>query len=80
MSFLVKKSWVTAADAGLACLSIESARPELESSRVQFHESLFPSKPTPQYPLRHTVVLSCLDIDDLQAIADAIHRYIETAR
>lgn len=77
MSFMLKRVWVTPAHSGeLHTLSLESARPDADSTRLRINEDTFPHAPTPLHPMRHVAVLSCLDLEDLVAISTAIQEYL----
>ena len=75
----IKNVWVTPwSDRGeLVSLTLESANPEVEHTRLTTQELLAPQKPTARCPLRHTLVLRLLSADDLRKIRDTIDRYLE---
>ena len=74
----IKKVWVTAADADADLFSItfESAQPKEPHLRVEARQMLFPANPTPEHPLRHTLNLGLLDIDDLEMLFKALDTFL----
>lgn len=72
----IKKAWITEHDAGLVALSIESANPEADYTRITAVGMLFPAEPSSEHPLRHTVAIALLDEDDLRMIRDVINEYL----
>lgn len=72
----IKKVWLTEAGADLFSITFESAQPEQEHMRVKAKEMLFPAKPTPEHPLRHTLNLGLLDIDDLDTLFNALGTFL----
>ena len=73
----IKKVWLhTGDDSGLTTLSIESSNAMNDYMRVKADENLFPAKPTPENPLRHTVVLGLFDRDDLWTLKEAIDKHL----
>jgi hypothetical protein len=72
----LKKCWITQDSRTSVSLSLESAHPIEEHSRIQTREMVFPDKPSDEHPLRHTIVLSTFDNDDLHEIAETIYHYL----
>ena len=73
----VRQVWITDAQVcGLTTLSIESEHAVNEYQRVISKEHTFPAEPTEEHPLRHVVMLSLFDSDDLLKIYDAIGKHL----
>jgi hypothetical protein len=73
---LIKKAWVTDQDYGLVSLSIESENVKEKHMRVKVYEREFPEVPSERNPLRHTVVLSLFDEEDLKKILTGICKHL----
>lgn len=73
----LKRAWLTPHDAGLAALTVESGHPEIDYKRIRAESRNFPAEPSPEHPLRHTIVLGLFDVDDLLKIRSAIDSYLE---
>lgn len=71
----LKKVWLTEHE-NLSSLSMESEDPSQPHTRIIFHESFHPANPTPEHPLRHVLVISCLTDEDLCKLHKAIGRHI----
>ena len=71
---LIRKAWLTQVTDDLCSLTIESAHPTDEKKLV-VNELSFPAVPTPDHPLRHTINLGLISIDDL--LGDAIQDYLD---
>ena len=76
MSNILKKAWITPGDASYQALSFESAEQLPEYRRLSVRESVFPAKPTPTNPQRHTIVIPLLSDDDLRQILRTIREYL----
>lgn len=74
---LIKKVWVTDQESGLVSLSIESIHVTEKHMRVKSYEHVFPEVPSKNNPLRHTVVLSLFDEEDLKKIMIAIGKHLK---
>ena len=73
----IKSVEVTQHDTRLVALSIESENVTQKHMRVKIYESEFPEVPTVKFPLRHTVIISLLNEDDLKKILLAICKYLK---
>lgn len=69
---LIKQAWITEHDVGLVTISLESKHVTERYMRVKVHEHEFPEVPSKNNPLRHTVVISLLDEEDLKKILNII--------
>lgn len=74
----LKSAWLTAwPTSDLFTLSLESKMPENENLRIRVRDLEFPGKPTKKNPLRHTIVIGVMDLDDLRLLRDVIDRFLE---
>lgn len=71
----IKKVWLTEIEP-FTSLSLESADPLEEHTRLHFREALYPADPTPENPLRHVLVISCLTDEDLAMLYNGIGEYL----
>lgn len=72
----IKKVWLTEAGADLFSITFESAQPQDSHMRIKAREILFPANPTPEHPLRHTLNLGLLDVDDLGMLFNALGTFL----
>jgi hypothetical protein len=77
---MIKNAWITSHDGGLRSLSIESQHVSPAYKRAHVTEAVFPANPTPEYPERHVVGLSLLDIEDFVTLRNAIDTHIQQAQ
>lgn len=72
----IKQCWCTQhEETGQVALSLESARVEEGYQRINFHESLTPTHPTKEHPLRHVVVLSLFTEEDINVLGQLLDKY-----
>lgn len=71
----VKKVWLTAHDAGLSSLTIESDNSDA-TKVVRAESRKFPAVPSAGYPERRVTLLALFDHEDLKKIRDAINDHI----
>lgn len=72
---VLKKVWLTQCESDLFKLTLQSERVKHDYHRIRVKESLFPSVPTKENPLKHTVQIGLLDSEALLDMADAIYAY-----
>ena len=70
----IKKVWIAPWEAGLVSLCFESENVEHDYERLKIKEMLFPAVPTKEHPLRHTVSVSLLSQEDIDAIAEELDK------
>lgn len=76
---LLKKAWLTKHTDDLCTLTLESAFPQDEDrKRIHIDDNLFPNNPTPEHPLRHTIIIGMLSREDLINLESAITTYINS--
>jgi hypothetical protein len=71
----LKKCWITPCSRASFSLSFESTGTEV-INRIYVKENVFPDKPTPEHPLRHTINFGQFDDNDLLNIADTIYDFL----
>jgi hypothetical protein len=77
MDGFLKKVWLTSHTADLSTITLKSNYPDNEDcKRIRADNMLFPKEPTPEYPLRHTMVIGLLSREDLISMRDAIDIHI----
>ena len=72
----IKKVWITEHDVGLVALSMESVHVIEKFRRIHMREMEFPEVPSKNNPLRHTIVVSLLDDEDLKKIMVTIAKHL----
>lgn len=70
----LKKAWLTPWDGGMAMLSLASARPEQEYTKLNINERSFPDRVTGEP--RHTVTVGLLDEEDLEKLYVTLQDYL----
>ena len=73
---IVKKAWITEHDSGLSALTVESLHVTEKFMRVKSYEMEYPEVPSKNNPLRHVIVLSLFDDEDLKKILLAITKHL----
>jgi len=74
---LVKNVWLTDQEAGYFSLSFESKDPITPHHRLSIRENLFPKNPTQTHPLRHTVSISLLTLEDLILLRQKLDEFLQ---
>jgi hypothetical protein len=74
----MKKAWITPFKTGhseLCSLTFESDG-TADHQRLNVKENIFPEKPDPDHPRRHTIVIGLLSHEDLINLEVAINTYL----
>lgn len=73
MSYL-KKAWLTE-QGNLFSITLESNQPETDYTRIKTRVISFPEHPTPEHPLRHSVILSLFTQEDINKLGQVLDQY-----
>lgn len=75
---MIKKVWLNpfATNQDMFHLCLESAMPNEPYTRVTATEMVFPTTPTPDFPLRHTLSLGLLEMDDIVLLRDTLGNFL----
>lgn len=76
----IKKVWLTEISSDLFTISIETAEPDPNVTKVVARTLRFPAQPDPEHPLRETTSIGLFHAEDLLMISDALAEYLFNPR